>query len=418
MNMIACLRHDTLTPRPMPLSSVNPPRPSARAQAVAPFLVMQVAEEAAALAARLPAGSPRLLHLNIGEPDFVAPEPVRAAAERALRDGRTQYTPALGLPALRERLSDWVAQHFGVDVPARRIAITAGASAGLQLAVLALFDMGDEVLLPDPCYPCNRQILASLGVTPRGLATDAAHRFQPTAAALARAWGPRTRGVMLATPANPTGTSIEPAELQAVLDLVRQRHGALVVDEIYLGLSFDPRYRQTVLAWGDDVISVNSFSKYFGMTGWRLGWLVLPEALVPVVERLAQNHYICANAVAQHAALACFEPEVLQEYERRRAAYAQRRDAVVPALQAMGWGVPVWPDGAFYVWADGSAWLARAGVPDSQALVRAMLTHTQVVATPSADFGQADGGRFVRFSLATAPADLEEALDRLRRWLG
>ena len=206
--------------------------------------------------------------------------------------------------------------------------------------------------------------------------------------------------------------------MRAVLDLVRQRHGALVVDEIYLGLSFDPRYRQTALAWGDDVISVNSFSKYFGMTGWRLGWLVLPEALVPVVERLAQNHYICANAVAQHAALACFEPEVLQEYERRRAAYAQRRDAVVPALQAMGWGVPVWPDGAFYVWADGSAWLARAGVPDSQALVRAMLTHTQVVATPSADFGQADGGRFVRFSLATAPADLEEALDRLRRWLG
>ena len=394
------------------------PSASARAQAIAPFLVMQVAQEAAALAATLPPGAPRMLYLNIGEPDFAAPAAVQAAAEAAIRAGRTQYTAALGLDALRERLSAWYAQRFGVAVPARRIAITAGASAGLQLAALALFDAGDEVLLPDPCYPCNRQILASVGVTPTALPTGPATRYQPTPAQLDAAWGPRTRGVMLASPANPTGTSIDPAALRGVLDTVRRRGGALVIDEIYLGLSFDERFGQTALALGDDVISVNSFSKYFGMTGWRLGWLVLPEPLVPVVERLAQNHYICANTVAQRAALACFEPDTIAEYERRRAEYAARRDAFVPALRALGFDVPVEPDGAFYAWADAQPLFARAGVTDSQGFVRAMMERTQVVATPSPDFGTADGGRFVRFSTATARADLDEAIARLRRWLG
>lgn len=394
------------------------PAPSARAQAIAPFLVMQVAKEAAAHAAALPAGAPRMLYLNIGEPDFAAPAAVQAAAEQAIRAGRTQYTAALGLDALRERLSAWYAQRFGVDVPARRIAITAGASAGLQLAALALFDAGDTVLMPDPCYPCNRQILGSVGVTATLLPTGPATRYQPTPQQLDAAWDPFTRGVMLASPANPTGTAIDPDALRGALDVVRRRGGALVIDEIYLGLSFDARYGQTALALGDDVISVNSFSKYFGMTGWRLGWLVLPESLVPAVERLAQNHYICANTVAQRAALACFAPETIAEYERRRAEYAARRDAFVPALRALGFEVPVAPDGAFYVWADASALFARAGVTDSQGFVRAMLERTQVVATPSPDFGCADGGRFVRFSTATARADLEEAVARLRRWLG
>jgi len=379
---------------------------------------MQVAKEAAAHAAALPAGAPRMLHLNIGEPDFAAPPAVQAAAEQAIHAGRTQYTAALGLDALRERLSAWYAQRYGVDVPARRIAITAGASAGLQLAALALFDAGDEVLMPDPCYPCNRQILGSVGVTATLLPTGPATRYQPTPDQLDAAWGPSTRGVMLASPANPTGTSIEPDALRGMLNAVRRRGGALVIDEIYLGLSFDARYGQTTLALGDDVISVNSFSKYFGMTGWRLGWLVLPESLVPAVERLAQNHYICANTVAQRAALACFEPDTIAEYERRRAEYAARRDAFVPALRTLGFDVPVTPDGAFYVWADASPLFARAGVSDSQGFVRAMLEHTNVVTTPSPDFGRADGGRFVRFSTATARADLDEAIDRLRRWLG
>lgn len=394
------------------------PTASRRAEATAPFLVMQVAKEAAALAATLPAHAPRMLYLNIGEPDFGTPAAVQAAAERALRAGRTQYTPALGLDALRERLAHWYAERDGLAIDPQRIVITAGASAALQLAAMALFDIGDEVLLPDPCYPCNRQILASLGVQVRSVPTDAASRFQPTPAAIEAAWGPRVRGVMLASPANPTGTSIAPEALNGILDQVRRRGGALVVDEIYRHLSFDTRFGRSALALGPDVISVNSFSKYFGMTGWRLGWLVLPPALVPAVERLAQNHYICASAVAQHAALACFEPEVLAELEQRRRTYAERRDTFVPALRARGFDIPVWPDGAFYVWADATALLERAGCTDSTAFVRALIQHTHIVATPSADFGQADGGRCVRSSTATASADLTEALARLQRWLG
>ncbi|WP_371809282.1 aminotransferase class I/II-fold pyridoxal phosphate-dependent enzyme, partial [Aquabacterium sp. A08] len=297
---------------------------SQRAQRIEPFYVMQVAQEAQALAATLPPRAPRMLFLNIGEPDFTAPPRVQAAAERAIALGHTQYTNALGLLPLRERIAQWYASRFGVDVPARRIAITAGASAALQLACLALFDAGDEVLMPDPSYPCNRHILSAIGARAVLLPTTAAQRHQPDAPAIAAAWGPATRGVLLASPSNPTGTSIDPAELRRIHGTVRARGGATVVDEIYLGLSHDARYGQTALALGDDVVSVNSFSKYFNMTGWRLGWLVVPDALLPAVERLSQNLYICASTVAQQAALACFEPDSLAEYERRRADFKAR----------------------------------------------------------------------------------------------
>ncbi|MCX7742061.1 MAG: pyridoxal phosphate-dependent aminotransferase [Tepidimonas sp.] len=393
------------------------PRPSQRAQAVAPFWVMQVAEEAAALARDPAPGAPRLLKLNIGEPDVGAPEAVRAAAEQVLRAGRTAYTPALGIEPLRAAIADWYRQRWGLAVDPRRIAVTAGASAALQLASLALFDVGDEVLLPDPCYPCNRQILTSLGVQATLLPTTAATRYQPSAGQIEAAWGARTRGVMLASPSNPTGTAIAPAALHAALQAVRRRGGALVVDEIYLGLTFDAHAAQPALALGEDVISVNSFSKYWGMTGWRLGWLVLPAALVEPVERLAQNHAICASAVAQHAALACFEPTTLAACEQRRTVYAQRAQRFAAGLQALGFAVPIAPDGAFSVGADAREPMARVGAADSMAFVRQMMHEVRVVATPSTDFGQADGGRCVRFSVATADADLDEALQRLRRWL-
>jgi len=357
------------------------------------------------LAPRLPAGPPRLLHLNIGEPDFVAPEPVRAAAERALRDGRTQYTPALGLPALRERLSDWVAQHFGVDVPARRIAITAGASAGLQLAVLALFDTGDEVLLPDPCYPCNRQILASLGVTPRGLATDAAHRFQPTAAALARAWGPRTRGVMLATPANPTGIVLSPEQLAALADL----DILLVSDEIYHGLVYGER-AHSVLEYTDRCVVINGFSKLYAMTGWRLGYAILPPELVRPVQKLQQNLMICASSVAQHAALAALrecEPYV-REMVRT---YDTRRRHLVRRLREIGFGVAVEPTGAFYVLAN-----ARRFCSDSYAFAMELLERTRVAVAPGIDFG-ANAEGYLRFSYANSLENIEEAMRRLAVYL-
>ena len=383
---------------------------------IEPFYVMECAKAAAELA-RSPACDPArggqpMIFLNIGEPDFTAPPLVQAAAERALRAGRTQYTDACGLPALRERISQWYAQRFGLDVPARRIVVTAGASAALQLACLALVERGDEVLLPDPSYPCNRHFVAAADATAVLLPADAQARFQLSAAAVEAAWGERTRGVLLASPSNPTGTSIDPAELGRIAAAVRARSGFSIVDEIYLGLSFDDRFGHSALAHGDDIISVNSFSKYFSMTGWRLGWLVLPEALVAPVEKLAQNLFICASSVAQHAALACFEAESIAEYERRRAEFRTRRDFLVPALEDLGLAVPVLPDGAFYAWADCSRHSAS-----SWDFAFDMMQRAHVAITPGRDFGRADTARFVRLSYASSMAQLQEAVERLRRVL-
>ena len=396
---------------------------AARAQAIEPFYVMEVAKQARALEAQAAgASTPRMIYLNIGEPDFTAPIAVQAAATSAMAAGRTQYTPALGLPELREAISRWYAQRFGVQVQASRIAITAGATAALQLACMAFVDAGQELLMPDPSYPCNRHILTSLGAHARLLPSSAAHRFQTDAAALQAAWGANTAGVLLASPSNPTGTSLEPATLGAIHQLVRERQGVMMVDEIYLGLSHDERFGHTALGLGDDVVSINSFSKYFSMTGWRLGWLVVPEAAMHAVERLAQNHYICASTVSQYAALACFEPDTLAVYEQRRAEYKARRDFFVPALRELGFDVPVEPDGAFYVWADVSHLLERVGARDSASFVQAVMQRAQLVLTPSQDFSpllsqQHTAQHFVRFSTASSMADLQEAIARLRRLL-
>lgn len=378
---------------------------------------MQVAQQARALEATLQPGSPRMLYLNIGEPDFTAPPRVQEAAAQAIRDGVTQYTGATGLPALRECLSEWYAQRFGVTVPARRIVITAGASAALHLACLALVDAGQELLMPDPSYPCNRHMLTSMGARARLLPTHPGSRYQLTAEAIEQAWTPSTAGVLLASPSNPTGTSVDPDELARMHRVIRDRGGALLLDEIYLGLGFDDRYSQTGLALGEDVVSINSFSKYFSMTGWRLGWMVVPDELVGPTERLAQNLYICASTVAQHAALACFEPDSLQIYEERRAVYRARRDGFIPGLQSLGFDVPVVPDGAFYVWADARRVMQRLGVADSAALVQLLMERCHLVVTPSRDFSEHDTGAHVRFSTASASDVLQDALQRLRQLL-
>lgn len=357
-------------------------------------------------------GGRRMIFLNIGEPDFTAPPLVREAAERALRDGRTQYTDATGLPDLRERIAAWYGQRFGLDIAPSRIVVTAGASAALQLACLALVDRDDEVLLPDPSYPCNRHFVAAAEGRPVLLPAGPAQRFQLDAAGVEAAWNERTRGVLLASPSNPTGTSIDPGEMGRIVRAVRARGGFTIVDEIYLGLSYDERFGRSALAHGDDVISVNSFSKYFSMTGWRLGWLVLPQSLVPAVEKLAQNLFICASTLAQRAALACFEPESIAEYERRRGEFRARRDVVVPALDAMGLSVPVPPDGAFYAWADCSAHAAS-----SWDLVFEAMRGAQVALTPGRDFGRHGSERWLRLSYASALPQLHEALGRLQDWL-
>jgi aspartate/methionine/tyrosine aminotransferase len=394
-------------------------RISQRAQRIEPFYVMEVGKAAAELAAQVQHTDRPMIFTNIGEPDFSAPPLVQEAAHQAIRDGATQYTQATGLGELRERISAWYASRFGVQVPARRIVLTAGASAGLQLACLALIEAGDEVLMPDPSYPCNRHFVSAAEGTARLIACTPQERFQLTADKVQAAWSDgtrgegnvKTRGVLLASPSNPTGTSIHPNELRVTM-----------IDEIYLGLSHDATFGKSALAIDDQVISINSFSKYFNMTGWRLGWLVVPEPLVSVVERLAQNLYICPSTVSQRAALACFEPESITEYERRRAEFKARRDYFIPALRSLGFEVPVEPDGAFYVYADCSKIQSKLGVQPASSpstggswdFCFEMLHRAHVAITPGRDFGTDSTHRFVRFSTASSMADLHTAIERMR----
>ena len=391
---------------------------STRAGRIEPFYVMEVAKAAQALAREVAGTREPMIFLNIGEPDFTAPPLVQEAAQRAVQSGATQYTQSLGLEQLRERISGWYAQRFGVDVPARRIVVTAGASAALQLACLALIDAGDEILMPDPSYPCNRHFVSAAEGTAVLIPTTAQERFQLSADKVRAAWNTKTRGVLLASPSNPTGTSIAPDELRRIHGVVQERGGITLIDEIYLGLSYDDAYGQTALAIDENIISINSFSKYFNMTGWRLGWMVVPEALVPVVERLAQNLFICASTIAQHAALACFEQDSIAEYERRRAEFKARRDYFIPELQRLGLSVPVMPDGAFYAWADCSAACERLGVNGSWDFAFELMRRAHIAVTPGRDFGTMDTQRFVRFSTANSMAQLQESVARLQTLLG
>lgn len=399
------------------MTQAPPLRLARRAERIEPFYVMEIFKAAQQLQARLPAGADPLIYLNIGEPDFTAPPLVAEAAARCIRDGNTQYTQSNGLPLLRERISQWYAQRFGVDMDPGRIVITAGASAALQVACLALIQQGDEILMPDPSYPSNRHFVSLAEGTPKLIPSGAAERFQLSAAKVAEHWGEHTRGVMLATPSNPTGTSIAPEELRAIHQFVRSKGGVTIVDEIYLGLSYDEAYSHSALALGEDVISINSFSKYFSMTGWRLGWVVLPPALAKTVELLSQHLFICPSTVAQHAAVACFAPESIALYEQRRAEFQARRDWFVPQLNALGLQVPVMPDGAFYAWADCSSWFERLGVDNSWDATFALMEKAQLVVTPGRDFGVADTSRFIRFSTANALPQLQEAVERLKRLL-
>ena len=389
-------------------------RMTQRAQRIEPFYVMEVAKAASAVATEVAHTDSPMIFLNIGEPDFTAPPLVQEAATKAIRDGQSHYTQATGLPALRERISDWYASHFGAKVPASRIVVTAGASAALQLACLALVEAGDEVLMPDPSYPCNRHFVSAADGTAVLIPTTAAERFQLSSDKVAVAWNHHTRGVLLASPSNPTGTSIAPDELRRIHEVVSAKGGITLIDEIYLGLSHDTQYGQTALALDDQVISINSFSKYFNMTGWRLGWMVVPEQLVPVIERLAQNLFICPSTISQYAALACFETDSLHEFERRRSEFKARRDYFIPALNALGFTVPVMPDGAFYAWADCTQACHKLGVNGSWDLAFEIMNRAHVAVTPGRDFGSADTQRFIRFSTANSMAQLHTAITRLK----
>ncbi len=382
---------------------------------------MEVFKQASELARQVAHTDKPMIFLSVGEPDFTAPPLVQAAANQTIAKGKTQYTNANGIDPLREKISAWYAQRFNVNIPASRIIITAGASAALQLACLALIDAGDEILMPDPSYPCNRHFVHAADGVAKLIATTAQERFQLSKAKVEANWGEKTRGVLLASPSNPTGTSIHPDELRKIHEFVRSKRdqggGITIIDEIYLGLSHDATFGKSALELGDDIISVNSFSKYFSMTGWRLGWLVVPESLVPPIERLAQNLYICASSISQQAALACFEPESIAIYEARRAEFKARRDYFLPALRELGFEIPVEPDGAFYVYADASPLFAQLGVKDSWDFAFEIMRRAHVAITPGRDFGTDNTANFVRFSTASSMQHLQTAVQRLRQIL-
>ncbi|AIO40932.1 cys/Met metabolism PLP-dependent enzyme family protein [Burkholderia cenocepacia] len=385
---------------------------AARVDAIQPFYVMELMKEAQ----RLVSSGRDVIHMGIGEPDFTAPEPVVEAAAAALRRGVTQYTSALGIAPLREAIAAHYVRAYGLTISPERIVVTAGASAALLLACLALVGRDDEVLMPDPSYPCNRHFVAAAEGRPVLVPSGPEARFQLTADDVRTRWGDRTRGVLLASPSNPTGTSLEPDELRRIVEAVRARGGFTIVDEIYQGLSYDAA-PVSALSYGDDVVTVNSFSKYFSMTGWRLGWLVVPPALVGTFEKLSQNLFICPSALAQHAALACFEPTTLDIYEARRAEFKRRRDFIAPALERLGFTVPVMPDGAFYVYANCGG-VAHPAAGDSAALTHAMLHDAGVVLVPGMDFGVHAPRDYIRLSYATAYSRLEEAVERLAKLFG
>ena len=379
---------------------------ASRLDNIAPFHVMELAKRAAELERQ----GRHIVHMGIGEPDFTAPPLVIEAATRAMADGRMQYTSATGIPELREAIAGYYRRIYGLDIAASRIIITAGASAALLLACSALVDRGVEVLMPDPSYPCNRHFVAACDGRAKMIPSGPEQRFQLSDAMVRDHWGDTTRGVLLASPSNPTGTTIAPDELRNIVATVREKKGFVIVDEIYQGLSYDaPAF--SALSLGDDVVVINSFSKYFNMTGWRLGWLVVPEWLVQQIEKLAQNLFICPSSIAQYAALACFQPESLAVYETRKEEFRRRRDFIVPALREIGFKVPVTPDGAFYVYADCSA-LSN----DADKLTMAMLDEAGVGLVPGLDFGPYTAKQYIRLSYATSMQNLQEAVARLKRF--
>ena len=381
---------------------------AARMADIEPFHVMDVQNRAH----ELEAGGRRIVHMEIGQPDFAAPPLVADAAVEAIRTRRLGYTDSVGLPQLRQAVSDYYRERLGASVPPSRIVITAGASGAFLLTLGALVNPGDEILMPDPCYPCNRHFVRLFEGRPKAIAVDEERRYQLTAADVRANWSEATRGVLLASPSNPTGTSIPRGELRAIVDLVRGLGGFVVIDEIYQGLVYDGE-ASTALEFADDVFVVNSFSKYFCMTGWRLGWVVAPESHVREIVKLAQNAFICPSAPAQYAALAAFLPETLAVLEQRRSEFRRRRDFMVPALRSLGFRIPLMPEGAFYIYA-GCEKFAR----DSSRFALDILEQAGVAITPGLDFGSNAPERHVRFAYTRALEDLEEGIESIARVLG
>ncbi|MCA3314433.1 MAG: aminotransferase class I/II-fold pyridoxal phosphate-dependent enzyme [Roseomonas sp.] len=376
-----------------------------------PFLVMDVISAANARAASLPPGAPGIIRMEVGQPSTGAPRGAAEAAIRALNAGAPLgYTEAFGLVSLRERIARHYLDHYGLVVPARRIAVTMGASGAFPLAFLAAFDPGDAIAMAAPFYPPYANILQALGMRPQLLGCDTATRFQPTVAMLEKL-DPRPAGLIIASPCNPAGTMLAPEELAAIARWCHAKGVRLISDEIYHGLSWGTVTESSAAAFSESAVVVNSFSKYWSMTGWRIGWLVLPDDLIRPVECLAQNMFISAPHIAQVAAEAAMDCR--DELEGNKAAYARSRVALLAGLPRAGFDRIAAADGAFYLWCDVSAL-----TNDSAAFSAAMLEGAGIAATTGLDFDRGRGGRFLRFSYCGREADMAAAPGRLARWLG
>ena len=380
-----------------------------RLKSIAPFRVMELMKRAA----RLEAEGHRVVHFEVGEPDFNTAEPIIEAGRKALLDGHTKYTHALGTEVLREALSKDYRERLGVTIPAERILVTAGASGGLLLLSALLIDPGDGLLVTDPGYPCNGAFAHIVGGVAQPLALRAEGGYLPQVSDLAQAWRPNTAGLLLASPANPTGAVMDGARLAQVAEFVRGAGGFFILDEIYQGLTYgSPPTADTGLRVDDGLIALNSFSKYFGMTGWRLGWVVVPEALMAPIERLAQNLFISPSSVAQQAALAAFSPEAMAIHEARRRRFDARRRQLLGGLEALGFRAAAAADGAFYLYMD----VSSSGM-DSRDFCWRLINEFQVAATPGLDFGEQEAHRFVRFAYTTDDESIGLGLERIGKAL-
>ncbi|MBK7354596.1 pyridoxal phosphate-dependent aminotransferase [Propionivibrio sp.] len=385
-----------------------PSFPASRLVGIAPFHVMELLARAKTLEAE----GRDIIHMEVGEPDFPTPEPIVAAAQAHIASGRVFYTSALGLPELRSAIAGFYATRYGLTVSASRIVVTAGASGALLLALACLAEPGSEWLLTDPGYPCNSNFVRSFEGVPVCIPVHAGSNYQPALADLEQYWNERTAGALFASPSNPTGTLLDDSVLAAIAGFVRHKGGQLIVDEIYHGLTYE-RDATTALQFGDDIFVVQSFSKYFNMTGWRLGWLVVPERFIRDIEKLAQNLFIAPSTPAQYAALAAFHPDTLAILEKRRAEFRWRRDFLAPEIEKLGFRLDAKPEGAFYIYADCSAITS-----DSNQFSRELLEMAGIAITPGLDFGSHAPKSHLRFAYTTRIERMAQAVDRLRRHLG
>ena len=378
---------------------------SSQRSGIASFIVMDVMRAAAA---REAAGH-RVIHMEVGQPGTPAPKAAREAVKRALDTDNLGYTLALGMPELRKRIAGLYHTWYGLDLDPARVVVTSGSSAAFVLGFLTLFDQGARVGLPSPGYPCYRHVLSALGQQPVILETNAGSRWMPTLAQIEHAIEhDRLDGLLIASPANPTGTMMEPERLAAIAQACEKRSVWFISDEIYHGLSYG-QADKTALSYSDDAIVINSFSKYFSMTGWRVGWMIMPERLIPAVERLAQNLYISPPAIAQVAAIGAFDG--IDELEANKKVYRANRDVLLAGLPQAGFDQLVPADGAFYLYADVSRYTS-----DSLAFAKQMLEETGIAATPGVDFDEARGLSYLRFSYSGTTADMADAVTRLQGW--